>query len=212
MYINPSQLPGLAAYPAVQRMFREHLDMQFEDLRAMLQLPVRGMRSGCNFAAAATLTNLIGGFSVVLYDDPHPGMPPATAPHHRGDRFVHLLMDHFPHDAAIEPAQATMVDVIYRFARNSLTHALGLRKPGVEPEINIVKRPLTPADIARLETSQIRPVGLVGAVVHQRGARAYDLSVIGLYWGTFRLLDALIANPRHMNFAERELQRGTWVP
>ena len=46
----------------------------------------------------------------------------------------------------------------------------------------------------------------------QRGADTFELAVPGLYWATFRLLEALVTNNRHMRFAERELQRGTWIP
>jgi len=209
--MNASQLPDLAGYPAVQRMVREHLDMQFEDVRSMLRLPAGDLAGGCNFTAAAMLTNLVGGFSVVLYDDPDPTMPLATQRSRRGDRFRHLLVDHFPHDPVLEPPKATVVDVIYTFARNSLTHALGLRQPG-EPEINLCKRPLTPDEIETIERSQARPARLVGAIVAQRGVAAFDVSVIGLYWATFRLLETLVTNNRHIAFAERELHRGAWVP
>lgn len=177
----------------------------------MLRLPRPDLIGGCNFAAAGVLTNLIGGFSVVLYDDPDPTMPPATQRARRGDRFRHLILAHFPHDPMLEPAKADFADVIYTFARNSLTHVLGLRQPA-EHEITIAKRLVTDQEIETLERSAARPAGLVGAVVAQRGPGAFELSVLGLYWGTFRLLEALVTSNRHMAFAERELQQGTWIP
>ena len=209
--VKPSQLPGVAAYPAVMNMLEQHLDMQFEDLRGMLRLPTWRMRGGCNFAAASILTNLIGGFSVILYNDPDRSMPPAKEPRQRGARLRHLLRDLFPHDATIDPPKAVVVEIVYTFARNALTHALGLRQPA-DPEINIGKRRLTSAEIATLESSPQRPPGLVGAIVTQRYHRTFDLSVVGLYWATFRLLEGLTSDPNHMMFAEKELQSGIWVP
>jgi hypothetical protein len=209
---RPSELPGLAAYPAVQHMFQTHLDMQFDDLRSMLRLPTRLQRGGCNFAAAALLMNLISGFSVVLYNDPDPGMPPATDRRRRGDRLRHLLVDLLPHDPAVDPPRQIIADVLYTFARNSLTHALGLRQPALEPEITIAKRRLTSADIAILESSAVRPGGLVTSVVTQTAGGGYVISVAGLYWATFRLLEVLVAAPNHMALAQRELNAGTWVP
>lgn len=153
---------------------------------------------------------LIAGFSVVLYDDPDPNMPPATEPTKRGERFKHLLRDCLPHDPAIEPPQQTFIGVLYRFARNPLTHALGLRQP-TEPEIFIAKKALTPQQIEELEASQRRP-GWVGPTLAQTGPNEYRLSVPALYWGTFRLLECLMGNPAHAAYAEQEFLRQTWVP
>lgn len=74
------------------------------------------------------------------------------------------------------------------------------------------KRPVADHQIETLERTAARPASLVGAVVAQRGARTFDLSVTGLYWGTFRLLESLVTSNRHMGFAERELKQGKWIP
>jgi len=93
---------------------------------------------------------MVSGFSVILYEDPGPNMPPATSPEQRGPRFQHLLTECWPHDAATDPPKNIVAETLYYFTRNSLTHALGLRQPG-EPQILITKDSLTPAQIERLE-------------------------------------------------------------
>jgi hypothetical protein len=211
--VNPSEIPGLDAYPMVKQMFEQHLDMQFSDLRTMLQLPIPPeLPGGCNFAGAAVLMNVIGGCSVVLYNDPYPGMPAATVPQRRGDRFCHLVSDYLPHDPALEPPKARTVEVLYSFARNSLTHALGLRQPAREPVLSIAKARLTPVEIELLEREQQRPRFLRDPIVREPTAGSYELSVAALYWGTYRVLEALVGEPAHMRHAEQELQRGTWTP
>ncbi|MBV8229489.1 MAG: hypothetical protein JO329_05855 [Planctomycetaceae bacterium] len=56
-----SQLVSAHAYHHVQRFIVELLDMQFSDVRAMLQLPRPdiGIAPACNFAITSSLCNLI---------------------------------------------------------------------------------------------------------------------------------------------------------
>ena len=70
--MNISEFPDLAKYRAVDRFFRKHLDMQFNDLRTLMKLarPSQGLPGGCNFVAAVALANLIGGIAEVLYAAP----------------------------------------------------------------------------------------------------------------------------------------------
>ncbi len=65
----PSHFPEFNGYPHVHNFVARHPDMQFDDVRGMMKLPLPkfGIPAGCNFAAAAALCNLIGGISVVLY-------------------------------------------------------------------------------------------------------------------------------------------------
>lgn len=69
----PSHFPEFKGYPHVHNFVAKHLDMQFDDVRGMLKLPLPkfGIPAGCNFAAAAAWCNLIGGISVVLYIGRH---------------------------------------------------------------------------------------------------------------------------------------------
>jgi hypothetical protein len=66
--MNPSEFPDLAKYRPVYRFFKNHLDMQFNDVRTLIKLPrsTQGLTAGCNFVAAAALANLLGGFAEVL--------------------------------------------------------------------------------------------------------------------------------------------------
>src|SRR4051812_20698431 len=64
-----SQLCPCPGFPQVQGFVAHVLDMQFGDVRAMLQLPRPeiGITPACNFAIATTLCNLISGISTTLY-------------------------------------------------------------------------------------------------------------------------------------------------
>src|SRR5438876_3449313 len=166
--MNPSEILGLANYPTVKQLFEHHIDMQFADLRVMLRLPLPPeMPVGCNFAAATLIMNLLGGASVVLFNDRSPGMPAPTSPHKRGARLRHLIDAHLPHDAAHEPPKPVVADVLYKFARNSLVHVLGLRQPRLEPSISIAKLALDALEIELLERHESRPDFLVDPIVRE---------------------------------------------
>jgi len=114
----PSQIPEFKAYPAVNVFVRDHLAMQFDDVRGMMKLPLPGVgiRAGCNFAAAAILCNLISGISVVLYT---PRDPNARS----GKKFRELLKEFYPWELSEDMAEKTKV--IYDIVRNPLAHSLG---------------------------------------------------------------------------------------
>jgi hypothetical protein len=56
------------AYPLTHAFVFHHVRMQFEDVGAMLRLPMKsqGIDNACNFATASILCNLISGVSVTL--------------------------------------------------------------------------------------------------------------------------------------------------
>ncbi len=64
-----SDIPELQNYPNVSDFVEKHLSMQFGDVRSMLRLPLQksGIEYGCNFAATATLCNLVSGISVTIF-------------------------------------------------------------------------------------------------------------------------------------------------
>lgn len=65
----PSQFDEVIAYPHLQFLLEHHIDMQFEDLRAVLRLPASkalGSPAGGNFLGANALLAVISGCSVLF--------------------------------------------------------------------------------------------------------------------------------------------------
>lgn len=197
----PSNFPEVSGADAtcLRRMFRLHLDMQLEDLRVLLRLPNATFTAGCNFVAASHLFNLISGFSVCLYD----ASPTSLAGRDRSKRFRRLVTRYFPWgDSGV--AAIVGAEVFYTYARNPLTHALGLDDPAA-PGILISKRRLTSGRIIALEDSPTRPRWAAPALTvrppysdedgAERDVDDYELSVAGCYWGTHRMLHALLGDP-----------------
>jgi hypothetical protein len=91
----PSEFPEVShvTEPSLQRMFRDHLDMQVADLRVLLRLPTSRLAAGCNFTTAAMLFNLIAGASVCLYGANEKTLksPPPVGAQFRG-----ILEDFYP--------------------------------------------------------------------------------------------------------------------
>src|SRR5437763_16336668 len=56
-------------YPLVHNFVDNYVRMQFEDIGAMLHLPIQaiGINNACNFAAASVICNLISGISVTIF-------------------------------------------------------------------------------------------------------------------------------------------------
>src|ERR1700733_6211169 len=124
----PSQFPEVQSYPNLRRVLHDNIDMQFGDLRTMLKLPKKwyGLDAGLNFTASAILFNVIGGTSVCFYNA---GLANLTNYGDRGDRFKHLLRDFYPWlGDEMYPAQQC-IDLLYKEARNPLTHSFGLGSP-----------------------------------------------------------------------------------
>jgi hypothetical protein len=119
-----SQLAPANGHPHVQGFLVAVIDMQFSDVRAMLQLPRpdAGITPGCNFAITSSLCNLLSGISTTIYK-------PAALLHEdrsrlgSGEAFQQLVVDFFPYmpaGVADFPAQ------LYRLCRNPLAHSVGL--------------------------------------------------------------------------------------
>jgi hypothetical protein len=171
-------------------MFSLHLDMQFGDLRALLRLPTKSLPNGCNFVAASCLFNLLSGFSVCLFDASESSLTATTG---SGKRLKRLLLAHFPWPPGMQPA--TSVDIFYTWARNPLTHALGLDGRTGAPLIRVAKDRLTPGRILKLENDAVMPEWATPSLVEEEPdgeQQRYALHVDGLYWGTHRLLHSLL--------------------
>jgi len=177
-------------------MFRDHLDMQIEDLRVLLRLPRSELPAGCNFVAAAMIFNLVAGASVCVYNATPQAVkkhPPAGA-HFRG-----ILEDYFPWASGPIPAKQA-AKVLWKYSRNPLAHALGLDRESA-PEIHVAKTRIGPQRIAALEDSPTRPAWTAPPL--SKSGSDYVLDVAGLYWGTHRMLHAVLADPRQLSGAEQ---------
>ncbi len=197
--MNPSELPDLAKYRAVDRFFRKHLDMQFNDVRTLMKLarPKQGLPAGCNFVTAAALANLIGGIAEVLYAAP----PSLNGPRQSGERLQAVLKELYPWLRG--ERRKAKAKVLYYFVRNPLIHNLGIddpRRPKRKVRrIRIRKRRLTDRELAELEEAHVPP-DWVGLAVRRVGQR-WNIYVPALYWGTFHLLRRLTERPKHMRQA-----------
>jgi len=193
----PSEFPEISspAYASLRRLCSKHLDMQFEDVRVMLRLPKAAFPAGCNLATASVLFNLIAGLSVCVYKA-NPSViqnhPPA------GANFRNMLEQHFPWQGDPVPG-ADAARVLWKYSRNPLAHALGLDRT-TAPTMFIGKKPLSDRRIRDLEDAPSRPAWARAAV--RRQGTDYRVSVLGLYWGTHRMLHSLFADPTHAGGAE----------
>src|SRR5262245_13168500 len=203
--MKPSEFPELTKYRAVGRFFRNHLDMQFSDVRALMKLPLpeQGLPAGCTFIAAAALANLIGGFAEVLYAVP----PSLNSAKQSGARLLALLKDLYPWQSG--ERRRAKARALYYFVRNPLVHNLGIDDPRrLKKEmrrIPIRKRGLTDRQLIELETANIPPPWAVLAV--RQIERRWIIYVPALYWGVFHLLQRITEQPTHMRYAQALLVR-----
>jgi len=196
----PSEFPEVRAHAALKRLLLEHVDMQFDDIRTMLRLPMEGLTGGCNFATAAVLFNIISGCSVCFYNASEKAL---TMTGQAGCRFKGLLGEFYPWVG--EPlSKADGVTLLYKATRNPLTHRLGLDEPPSSAskgnEIVLKKWSLRPAEVAELEDSTNRPAWALATITETTVpscASQFTISVPALYWGVHRMLHALFADPIH---------------
>jgi hypothetical protein len=66
--VKPSEFPEVAEHAHLRDFLSRHFDMQVEDVRSMLRLPIEehGLNGGCNFAAVNILSSRCGMFGSVL--------------------------------------------------------------------------------------------------------------------------------------------------
>jgi hypothetical protein len=194
----PSEFPEVShiQQPSLKRLHRDHLDMQIEDIRVLFRLPTSRLPAGGNFTVATLLLNLIAGASVCFYNASHKTMKnhPPSSQHFKG-----ILQNYYPWSS--EPISATQgADLLWKYSRNPLAHALGLDKESA-PEIYIAKSRIGPIKIAALEDDPVRPAWASPAL--SPSGNHYVLDVAGLYWGTHRMLHAVFADPNQLAGAEQ---------
>ena len=120
-----SQLAPARGYPRVQEFVVQVLDMQFGDVRAMLQLPRPdiGITPACNFAIVSSLCNLISGISTTIFKPPgliHEVRSPDCGSARAFRELVSGFFPYTPSGAVDFPRQ------LYDLCRNPMVHAAGL--------------------------------------------------------------------------------------
>lgn len=198
----PSAYEEARALPAVRRLLREQVDMQFADLRVLLRLPSDDIAPhvGCNLTAASMIFNQISGFSIWFFHNPQ-AMRILTEERRRnrrvplsGQRFKAFVRAYYPRSAG-EPTVQTIALKLYE-TRNVLAHNLGVgdMNPGTRRrEVGLVKPDpaLEADDVVDLELQPVFP--LAGTPVRRDGLNT-RLYVPGLYWALSRMLRAAIAD------------------
>jgi hypothetical protein len=209
----PEHLFDKRRYRDVHWFVKNQLSMQYGDVRSMPRLPLLdlGITSGCNFAAATCLCNLVSGISVSLYKPQSlNGLPTdrGTSRIATGKLFTMLLVDFYPWEQADRPK--AKAEAMYDYVRNGLVHALAQEK---ESDYHIAilkgkreKTPWTIDELDSLERSETRPDCLSPAITG--AGKRWSVSVEGFYWGMFQLLRKLARDGNQMKEAEKRLRNG----
>jgi hypothetical protein len=207
--MRPENIPELAHYPHIRAFVQQHHGMQFADVRAMLRLPTgegeNRIDSGCNFAAASTLCNLISGISVVFFN--RQARPPGaqSTRRDRGRRFTALMMGYYPWQPTEDREAKT--DALYEFARNPIVHALGVLAPGDIPfALNKFGEGQTQAEVNALDVAYDDGKALPPALELLSGR--WHLHIPNFYAATVELFRALVADSRQMQQTEACFARG----
>lgn len=201
----PSEFPEIQMYPQLKQLLVRQVDMQFMDLRCLLELPRVDSDGGCNFATAAVLLNIIAGSSVCFYNADPAGI---TNRSDRGKRFRGILNAFYPW--AGEPISKDVgVALLYESARNPLAHSLGIDTPdgSTKPkQVFLKKWPLTTQKVTELEDSVDRPSWAETTIVHAKiltaGGEEVAISIPALYWGVHRMLHSIFSDLDQVQGAE----------
>jgi hypothetical protein len=207
------------AYPTVHAFVYHHVRMQFEDVGAMLRLPLQaqGVTNGCNFAAASVICNLLSGISVTIFQ---PAVTRRPVRHGRmqiigsGEAVREFVQAYYPEAAAARRAE--VAGVLYRQLRNPFAHALGVLTPGA-PRLDISRLSspnaatpgdgITAAELTAIEESPQRPGNIPAGV--QGADPNWQIIVDLLYRDALDMMVALAQDAHQMNQAEARFQAGT---
>jgi hypothetical protein len=209
--MKPSEYPEVQSYPSLKRLLGIQVDMQFADIKTMLQLPSDkpGLDAGCNLALANVLFSMIGGASVLFFDADLSYLKKHN-PNRSSARFKGVLRKYYPWRDGEAFARKKRRDVIYQYGRNPLVHSFGVGKsahlfPGVPrgaaTPVYIEKGPLDPA-AANVVMSGGLPVPTALPLTLREEFDAAVLSVVGLTWGTAAMLRSLFRDAEQADRAE----------
>ena len=197
-----SDIPELQNYRHVSPFVRDHLSMQFGDVRAMLRLPIPelGIEDGCNFAVATVLCSLISGISVTIFR-------PSSLPNNQigsGRVFRQLLENFYPWEQ--EENRTEGAEALYDYFRNPLVHALAVERESSHIQISKYPLPLQNEQIEEIERAQIRPSwlrpGLSGS------GTQWNLLAEGFYRDVFHMFWNLARDEQQMNAADQRFLAG----
>lgn len=200
--VLPSDYPEVQSHPHLKNLLANQIDMQIEDLRGLLQLPLPeyGLAGGCNFTAGTALFNIIAGASVCFFKASVSGISDRRD---RSARFKEVLTKFYPWGDDPSTSGTSLrvdecVNAVYDSARNPLVHTLGLDDPmSNRIQVVLAKNPLTPKEIAAYE-GITRPAVAKSTIVDKHlladGSTEIILSVPTLYWGVHRMLRNLFAD------------------
>lgn len=198
-----------------------HVRMQFEDIGAMLRLPMQahGLNNGCNFASASVICNLISGVSVTIFQpaviqkpDRHGNIQMIGS----GEAFREFVKAFYPDPSP--QRRSDVADVLYKQLRNPFAHALGvLSRHAYQLEIKKVlsKNAATPgggltqAEVTAIEESPQRPGGISLGV--QGSGNRWEIIVDFLYRDALDMMVGLAHDTTEMQQAEARFQAGTYV-
>lgn len=211
-------------YALVNDFVFNHVRMQFEDIGAMLRLPMQAhsINNGCNFASASVICNLISGVSVTIFQpavihkpDKHGNLQMIGS----GEAFKEFVKAFYPD---LSPQRRSDVaDVLYKQLRNPFAHALGvLSRDAYQLEINKVLSTnaatpgdgLTQAEVTAIEESPQRPGGILLGV--QGSGNQWEIIVDFLYRDALDMMVSLAHDTTQMQQAETRFQSGkhVWRP
>jgi hypothetical protein len=184
----PSLLPEVSGEPELKRFLQRHVDMQIAEVRKMF------VREGFNFPLSSYMLDLISGMSVCFYNASTAGVLNTSG---RGQRFKGCLLFAYPIESDLSISRSKLVDILWDYARNPLSHALGVylpRQSSPNEDVALTKRRISNIRLASLEDSITRPMFCLPTVTVARGTgkTMYDLHLSTLYWGIHRMLHTLL--------------------
>lgn len=203
-----------AVPPEVAFVVREALQLRFNDVHAMLRLPLHreGMVNvGCNFAIVDVLLSTIAGVSTILYP---------RGPGGDGELFRACVRDFWPED---EPPPCIEREELSRElwskARNPMAHCLGMalekdmrariRIPaewGHSVKIVRDRGSWSPAELASIEGDEGWPPVLSRPTGQWRDG-FLKLSCEALYRGVRKMTEAILREPQQMADAAARLRQ-----
>jgi len=181
------------ATPARARRLVQHLDTLLKDVHAMFRLPLQeeGLTSGCNYAGAVFLIEIIGGISTTLF----------RGTGGSGEKFKTVVRDYYPWDLEGRSDRAQAAKELYIFFRNPLAHALGMgdKKGGIG------KQGFPEDQLEKFELSTSPPLNPTLQSIPAEDT--LHLSVDSLYWGIRVMITRLTDDSVMMTKTEAYLSK-----